>query len=130
MQNMTGVWIDRREAVVVTLTPSGEDVERIDSDLSGALEPHRGVPGDGGRQRSLDKHLAAYYDRVIDHLRGVELLLILGAGEAKHAFADRVVHRLPGVRVVAIEAADRVTGPQLIHLVRSRFREFLEAPAS
>ena len=68
MRTQAGVWIDRRKAVIVTVTEDGEDIGLIiskveeqlrragDSPLKGSYEAHR-VPADDSRQRALTKHL-------------------------------------------------------------------------
>ena len=68
MRTQAGVWIDRRKAVIVTVTEDGEDIGLIISKVEEQLrragysplkrcyEAHR-VPADDSRQRALTKHL-------------------------------------------------------------------------
>jgi len=123
MEKRMGVWIDRREAVLVTLLPGGEKIERMESGVFGTMEAHRGVPGDGGRERSLDHQLLAFYDRVIDAVKRADRLVVLGPGAARHHFVARLVHRHPRLPSPLVGGAPRLTESQLVLRVRERFRE-------
>lgn len=123
MEVRMGVWIDRREALLVTLLPGGERLERIESGVFGTLEAHRGVPGDGARERALDHQLLAFYDRVIDAVRRADRLVVLGPGAARHHFVARLVHRHPRSRAPLVGAAPRLTEPQLVLRIRERLRD-------
>lgn len=123
MEKRMGVWIDRREAILVTLLPGGEKIERIESGVFGTMEAHRGVPGDGGRERSLDHQLLAFYDRVIEAAKRADRLVVLGPGAARHHFVARLVHRHPRMQAPLVGGAPRLTEPQLVLRIRERFRD-------
>ncbi|MFM7321763.1 MAG: hypothetical protein ACKO5K_09600 [Armatimonadota bacterium] len=123
MEKRMGVWIDRREATLVTLLPGGEKIERIESGVFGTMEAHRGVPGDGARERSLDHQLLAFYDRVIEAVKRADRLVVLGPGAARHHFIARLVHRHPRMAAPLVGAAPRLTESQLVLRVRERFRD-------
>jgi hypothetical protein len=132
MTTRVGVWIDRRKAVVVTVTEDGEDIGLIiskveeqlrrsgDSPLKGSYEAHR-VPADDRRQRALTKHLNIYYDAVIACIRDAESILIFGPGEAKNELEKRLEKCNLGGRIVEIETVDKMTDKQIAAKVRLRF---------
>jgi len=120
MERRIGLWIDRREAVVVSLLPGGETIERIESGIFGTMESQRGVPGDESHQRGLELQLAHFYDRVVDHVRRADMLVVLGPGAARNQFANRLRERMPSFGPLSVEAAPRMTEPQLIGRVRRR----------
>jgi hypothetical protein len=134
MTGKAGVWIDHRRAVLVTLTASGERTTTIlskvekhperggDSPLKGSYEASQ-VPADDSRQRALTGELNNYYDSVIAALRESESLLLFGPGEAKGELHKRLVKMKLGARVSAVEAADKMTGPQIVAKVRAHFEK-------
>lgn len=134
METKVGVWIDRRKAVVVTVTEDGEDMALIiskveeqlrragDSPLKGPYEAQR-VPADNSRQRALTKHLNIYYDAVIACIRDADSILIFGPGEAKNELENRLEKKDLGSRIVGIETVDKMTDKEIAAKVRQRFNE-------
>lgn len=133
MANKGGVWIDHRQAVIVSLDPEvramhvashvEKDLRRDgDSPLRGPYEA-RQVPRDDRRQMALTGRLNGYYDAVISALGSMEPLLIFGPGEAKGEFVKRLAkHRLSG-RIAEVQSADKMTDPQIAAKVREYFAE-------
>ncbi len=127
-----GVWIDHRKAVIVAISPSGEQTLLIlsnvekhpqrsgDSPLQGAHEA-RQVPADDSRQRALTGELNRYYDDVIAALRQYEHLLIFGPGEAKGELNKRLGRMKSAGPIAAIETADKMTERQIVAKVRTYF---------
>jgi hypothetical protein len=132
MSSNAGLWIDHRNAVIVTLTASGEHTAHIvsnvekhlerggDSPLKGAYEA-RQVPADDRRQRALTGELNVYYDAVKAALRDSQHVLLFGPGEAKGELHKRLERTTGGPRVVAVETADKMTDAQIIAKVRVYF---------
>ena len=97
MKKEIGLWIDHREAVIVTLQDQAEDIQRIESKVekrvrySGASEtnvegaPHNDLAEDK-RDRRIEGHIDHFYDEVITHLQDATAVLIMGPGEAKTEF--------------------------------------------
>jgi NADPH-dependent 2,4-dienoyl-CoA reductase/sulfur reductase-like enzyme len=118
-----GLWVDHRKAVIATLVGETVALTRVESKV-GSRVRYQGVPhekGEDQRDRRFTGHLNRYYDKVIDALSGADSVLILGPGEAKGELADRLRKTGRGNRIVAIEAADKMTGPQLAARVQSQF---------
>ena len=130
-KSKAGVWIDHREAIVVVLTETGAETNRILSNeekqprRSG--EPDHGpfeaqlVPADDSREKNYTGHLAHYYDAVIAQLSDAGAILILGPGETKGELQKRLEKDPSDTRSVAIETADKMTEHQLVALVRHHF---------
>jgi stalled ribosome rescue protein Dom34 len=126
-----GVWIDHREATIVVLTDTGEETKQIQSNVEKQLrrsgEPDHGsfeaqeVPADDSREREYSGQLVRYYDEIISYLRGAGAILILGPGEAKGELKKRFEKDQSDTRTVAVETADKMTGPQLVALVRHHY---------
>ena len=72
MKTLAGLWIDHREAVIVTLSDKGEETRRVKSHVQKQLRrsgrsPARAsfeaqmMPADDSREREYSGHLANYY---------------------------------------------------------------------
>ena len=82
MKIKTGLWVDHREAILVTLTETGEQIHHIDSGVQkqerrlgrppGETTPvsiaSGQVPPDDVREREYQDHLVRYYDKILPHL--------------------------------------------------------------
>jgi hypothetical protein len=132
MTNRTGIWIDHRKAVIVTVLDDGEQVDTIssniekhpertgDSPLKGRYEAHQ-VPADDKRQRALTGHMNAFYDIVIGKIATADAMFIFGPGEAKGELKRRLEHQRLGSRVSALETSDKLTDRQISAKVRQYF---------
>jgi len=134
MSGKAGVWIDHHGAVIVALSPDAEHttthiashVEKHlrrtgDSPLKGRSEPLV-EPAEDIRQREFAGQLNIFYDAVIAALRGFDHVLLFGPGEAKGELHKRLSKaQLGGVRVEAVETADKMTDPQIVAKVRAHF---------
>jgi stalled ribosome rescue protein Dom34 len=128
-----GLWIDHRQAVIVSLLDQGEEIKRISSGMgkhirySGASQSKNAVgshddAGEDTRDRRFGNDLSEYYDRVISSLRDADSILIIGPGEAKGELQKRLEGEALGGRVVAVETADKMTAGQIGAAVRQHFK--------
>jgi hypothetical protein len=129
MKTTKGLWIDHRNAVIVTISDKGEEVHEVTSHVEkqlGRFEGERSttpypaqlVPADDSQQRDLTGHLDRYYDEVISHLRDAELILLFGPGEAKGELAKRIGElNLPG-HLGSVETTDKMTVREIAAKVR------------
>ncbi|ANV84984.1 hypothetical protein AWQ21_11735 [Picosynechococcus sp. PCC 7003] len=127
-----GLWIDHRQAIVVSITDQGEELGLIisqvekqlrrsgDAPLSGAYESQQ-VPKSDSRQKALTGHLNMYYDAVIASIRDAESVLIFGPGEAKGELKKRLEKNNLNGRIVGIETTDKMTDRQIAAKVRQHF---------
>ena len=134
MTTKVGLWIDHKQAILVSLNDAGQEARLIiskvekqlrrsgDSPLKGRSEPEK-APMSDNRQRAFTAHLNHYYDTVIAALREAEAIFILGPGEAKGELKKRLVKAKLGKQIVGVVTADKMTGPQLAKAVRGRFEK-------
>jgi stalled ribosome rescue protein Dom34 len=131
MKKEVGLWIDHREAVLVSLLDESEEIKRITSNMekhvrySGASESS-GSHNDSAedkRDRRFDDHLNTYYDEVIVALRDADSILILGPGEAKIELQKRLENHEHSDRTIVAQPADKMTDNQIVAEVRRHFRE-------
>jgi len=125
MANSAGLWIDHRKAVVVLVSGEAEQLEQIESGMDGHVR-YSGGPEAGGeykRERRFENELDAYYDRVIERIKGADSILIFGPGEAKGELKARLDHAKLGRRVLPVETVDKMTDSQVAAKVRQSFHD-------
>ncbi len=132
MSDKAGIWIDHRKAFVVTLAAVGQHTALIlsrvekhpgrsgDSPLKGRYEA-QSVPADDRRQRALTGDLNRYYDTVIAAVRDCVGVFLFGPGEAKDELHKRLEKMKVSEGAVAVEAADKMTDPEIIAKVHEHF---------
>ncbi|MBA3871268.1 MAG: hypothetical protein ABI970_21760 [Chloroflexota bacterium] len=125
MKKEVGLWIDHREAVIVTLLDDKEDIKRVDSDVekrvrySGTTE---NGTGEDKRDRRIEGHLDHYYDAVMAQMQDATAVLIMGPAEAKNEFHKHLETKQPTIKIVNVEAADKMTDAQIVAKVRRNFQ--------
>jgi stalled ribosome rescue protein Dom34 len=124
MKTDVGLWIDHREATIVTLTGEAETVKRIDSGMEKHVRFSGGAElgtAEDMRDRRFTNHLNEYFQEVISSVREADAILIFGPGEAKGELAKRLESENLGGRIVGIEAVDKLTERQIAARVREHF---------
>jgi stalled ribosome rescue protein Dom34 len=132
MKTKAGLWIDHKQAIVVTVGDKGEEIRRIasevekqlqrtgDSPMKGSYEAQQ-VPSDDSRQRAFTGQLNTYYDEVIASLREATAILILGPGEAKDELRKRLEEKNLGSRIVGVETVDKMTAKARAHFANNQW---------
>ena len=132
MGTHVGVWLDHREAHIMSITDNYEDMKLINSGIEQQSRrvgnsPHAGhfesqlMRADDSKEKARTGHLNAYYDAIIENIRGADAILVIGPGEAKDEFARRLKGTDLGKRVETVEAADRMTDHQIASKIRAFF---------
>ena len=132
MKTNAGLWIDHRKAIVVAITPRGEETGLILSKVErqrprSATSPPaqrydpRQLPAEDSRQRAYRNHLNLFYDAVVAYLHGADAILIFGPGEAKLDLKKHLVKHRLGSRIASVEPADRMTDRQVAAKVRAYY---------
>jgi stalled ribosome rescue protein Dom34 len=127
MKKEIGLWVDHRQAVIITLTDSGEQISRIRSDAEKQIRFAGGSRKDGLqttesiRGKKFDSRLAKYLEDILVHIRDAESIYIFGPGEAKNELAKHLEKEGLKERIVAIETMDNMTDNQISAKVCERF---------
>ncbi|MEP7338812.1 MAG: hypothetical protein ABI977_13835 [Acidobacteriota bacterium] len=128
MKSGVGLWIDHRQAVIVTIAGQGEEVRHIESNVEKPVLFSGGSPGqapDGPAEDQQDRRyagqLSKYYDEVAAFLGDAKSILLFGPGEAKIEFEKHLEKKGFGKCIVATETVDKITGPQIAAKVRQHF---------
>lgn len=134
MKAKTGLWIDHREAIIVTISDKGEEVKRITSDvekqsrrsgdspLKGSYD-HLQVPSEDKKLRTFMEHLKSYYNEVIACIREADSIFIFGPGESKHELKKQLEHNKLDRHIVGFETVDKMTDHQIVQKVRQHFQK-------
>lgn len=127
-----GLWIDGREAVIVSV--DGEDIHT--EHVQAVVEPHvrysggvrsqggQGYQGDAGedrRARRYEGQLEHYFGEVATRLRGARAIALYGPGEAKRRLERRLVREGLGERIVGVTPVGQLSERQLVAVVKARF---------
>jgi len=120
-----GIWIDRKKAVIVSVTRDHSLLTRLRSSLRSHGRYH-GPHDSGGEKKYEARHelgMAHYLDAVARHVERGDEVLILGPGDTKRALARRIgqIKSLTGVTTKA-SAADKISDADLVTTIRKRYR--------
>jgi len=132
MKQEIGLWIDRREAIIVILTEGEEEIRHINSssenftrESGNSHAPNSegliGFTVEDQRDRKYANRLNKYYDEVISVIRGADSIQIFGPGEAKGELERRIGRSRLKARMPATEATDKMTDHQISAKVREHF---------
>ena len=102
MNTKAGLWIDHKQAVIVSVTGETAEIKLINSEI----EKPQQAPTDDKQQRVWTEHLNKYYDEVIAVVRNIKALLLMGPGEAKGELKRRLERTLLYGRKIDIETID------------------------
>jgi hypothetical protein len=125
MKRQVGLWIDHRQAVIVTVADEGEETRLIASNIEKHVRFAGGSSQDGSvedmRDRRFENDLNSYYDEVIAFIHDADSIQIFGPGEAKGELEKRLEHAGLKGNILAIETVDKMTDRQIAAKVRQRF---------
>lgn len=135
-RNVAGLWLDRRQAVVVSITDIGEFVTRIESDIERKVRLSGGsrmkktpygpqqVSVDGKQEARIKRQLRRYYQEIISSIQDANKILIFGPGEAK-AELHKELGKTGWVaqKIITVEPADKMTDRQIAAKVRRFFTD-------
>ena len=134
-RNDAGLWLDRRQAIVVSINDLGEFVERIESDierkvrLSGGSRTSKTPYGpqqvsvDGKQEKRIKRQLRQYYRAILRRIQDANKILIFGPAEAKTEFKKEMEKSGElAAKKITVETADKMTERQIAASVRQFFR--------
>jgi hypothetical protein len=128
-----GVWIDHKEAILVSIKDDKTRVGRIESGAESHFRPSGGWKASGTsvaqsvyKEQKADerrKHqLQDFYQEVVKKLIHCRDIFIFGPGEAKLELTKEIKKIKDGVnRIAEVQASDRLTENQIVAKVKSFF---------
>lgn len=132
MGTKIGLWIDHRQAVIVTITDDGADTKVIksnvekhiraagDPNINGPFNP-RLVPADDKLEREFNEHIKIYYNKIIEGICNAESIFIFGPGETKKELKKQLEKNKLGALIDDTETTDKMTGNQILAKVCKHF---------
>lgn len=145
MKKYVGIWLDHREAFVVSLVKdplfddeNTERIERIESNierrvrLSGGSRTRKTPYGpqeisvDSKQEDRIELQLREYYKEILRTVSDADRILIFGPGEAKIEVKKEIEKsKQLAARIKKIESADKMTERQIAAKVRSFFKPYM-----
>lgn len=136
-KNNTGVWIDSKQAIIVTLVNGKEQQEKI---LSGIVGRER-IAGDGKQYTRMGKqfftfekteeekrkhHLNDYFKNIIDKIKNADSIMVFGPAEAKLGLQKAILKKRElSPKLVMVDAEDHLTDNQITAKVKDFFKKQL-----
>ncbi len=128
----TGIWIDHKEAFLVTLEEGETNVEHIESNADSNVRAKGGYKAAGTslaqsvlkEQRTDERRrhqLRDYFQKVIKMSREANDIYIFGPGEAKLELEKEFKKQGSEDRIRAVETSDSMTKNQIVAKVKSYF---------
>lgn len=125
MKIKAGIWIDHRQAVIVLVKGEEKEIIKVQSNVEKHLSRKQGarlggpyermlIPADDMQERGFKEHIVRYYDQVISKIETAEALFIFGPGEAKNELKKRIEEKKIKVKILGVEAADKMTDGQIV----------------
>ena len=134
MKREVGLWIDHRQAVIVTLKDDTETVEHIQADFEkrGSNTSDVQTMSESSLKIDLaeDKHerhtqemINHYYAEVSNHIKDATDVYIMGPGQARTEFQKYLeTQKLPAT-ILRVEPADKLSDAQIAAKVRQSFKQ-------
>lgn len=128
-----GVWIDHREAILVSMEGRGSKVEHIVSNVESRYRPSGGnksgglsVAQDVWKEKSADERLKhqyhRFYGQVIAKTGQANKIFIFGPGEAKRELASEIQSlKGPHVKIADVQPSDRLPEKRIVEKVEAFF---------
>ena len=130
----TGIWIDKKRAVIITIEQNGEEVHEVYSEIDDFhVKGGSGTRFKGGPQDVVhdSKYLAHekkqfkdYFNELIPFVQRADSVVIFGPAQAGKKLAKEISERHASLqpKIRAVEKADNMTPNQLKAWVRDYFR--------
>lgn len=126
LKKKMGVWIDHREAILVSIKGDESTVERFVSNAESHYRPSGGNKSGGTsvaqdilKEKSTDERLKhqyhKFYGQVIAKTANANKIFIFGPGEAKRELVGEIGKiKGPHVKVADVRPSDRLTEREIV----------------
>jgi stalled ribosome rescue protein Dom34 len=129
-----GIWIDQKEAVLVSVEDAQAAIERIVSNVESHFRPSGGWKASGtnvaqsvSKEQRTDERrehqLDSFYEAVIEKAGKADKCYIFGPGEAKLGLVKKI-EKIKGqhIEIAAVETSDSLTENQIVAKVKAFFK--------
>ncbi|PKN17352.1 MAG: hypothetical protein CVU71_16370 [Deltaproteobacteria bacterium HGW-Deltaproteobacteria-6] len=132
MPAKTGLWIDHRKAVIITLEKEIATLKIVKSEvekhpraagsttLKGPFKA-REIPADDRHENEFNEHIGIFYNKIIEMIRHADAVYIFGPGEAKNELRKQLEKNNLGGLITDVRTTDRMTDHQVLAMVCQYF---------
>jgi hypothetical protein len=127
MATKIGLWLDERQAVIVSVTNMSTEITKVKSAIKDEIYAVNAVSGDSVAKQDpaaahrkkikIEEALDPYYDGIIDNIWNAEEIVIFGAGEAKYELKNRLRKNNLAQHIVGFEDADKMADDRIMDKV-------------
>ena len=133
MAKKMGVWMDKRQAKIISIEGGGKILTTIQSGIEeyhpkgGSGTKVKGGPQDvvqDGKYLEREKHqMKSYFEKVVNSLGEVHALVVFGPSQTGQKFVDELLdhHKNFHGKIAGLERSDTMTDNQLVAWVREFF---------
>jgi hypothetical protein len=134
MKKTIGIWIDHKEAILVSVEDAQTAIERILSNVGSNFRPSGGWKSSGtniaqsvSKEQRTDERrehqLDSFYKEVIEKAGKVDKCYIFGPGEAKLELVKKIEKiKSQQIKIAAVETSDSLTENQIVAKVKAFFK--------
>lgn len=135
MSKAIGIWVDHRQAVLVSLEAGDTIIRHLESDVERHVHSSGGwrAGGNAGVQSITKENTAeerrkhqrhAFYQEIIKALGATDEVFIFGPSAAKHELVSEIEKiKGPHVLIDPVETCDKLTEPQIAAKVKEFFKD-------
>lgn len=128
METKTGLWIDHRKAVIITLNDEEATLKKVESkvekhpraagDLTfkGSFKA-RQIPADDRHENEFNEHIGIFYNKIIETICNADAIYIFGPGEAKNELRKQMGKNNLGRLIMDVRTAGKMTDNQILAMV-------------
>jgi len=132
MKAKTGLWIDHRKAVIITLADERATIKTVKSEvekhpraagnpaLKGSFKA-RHIPADDRQENEFNEHIGIFYNKIIETICHADAVFIFGPGEAKDELKKQLEKNHLGGMITGVQTVDRMTDNQIMAIVCQHF---------
>ncbi len=123
-----GLWLDERQAVIVSVTDMSAEITKVKSAIKDEIYAVNSVSDKAGAKQDpaaahknkikMEEALGPYYDAIIDNIWSAGEIVIFGTGEAKYELKNRLKKNNLARRIIGFEDADKMADDQIMDKVR------------
>ena len=134
MEKRTGIWLDKEQAIIISLSAGKHTVKRLESKIT----TRERFPGEGKRfgrfgsqylsleskKRNMVKNQSeGYLKKIISEIKYVDKLVLFGPAEMKVQLKKAILkNNLISNKLIAVESADNMTENQLVAWVKKYYK--------
>ncbi|UFH36362.1 hypothetical protein [Flavobacterium acetivorans] len=136
MKKQTGIWIDSKKAIIVTLNDGKEFICEVQSDLEnkvyhdkegdkGSFQGNQHINNDKTFEERKKHQMNTYLNDVISTVNGSDELYVFGPAETKTKLQQKIIDSKSNnvEKLKSVETADNMTQNQIVAKVKQFYKQ-------